>query len=171
VIDALTRQDTQGDVALVELLEQMGCRVLEFPNGLGVDATEVGELRAITADMSSMPDSAQTLAVVCAFAKGASRLTGLATLRGKETDRIEALRTELSKLGVAVRAGPDWLEVEGSPRFEGDASIAPTIATYDDHRMAMSFAIAGTRLPLRIENPTCVSKSFPAFWDYWARLK
>ncbi len=167
VIDGLTRKSMQGDVALVRLLEQMGCRVLEFPDGLGVDATSLRELRAIDADMVSMPDSAQTLAVVCAFATGTSRLSGLRTLRGKETDRIEALRVELSKLGANVQTGPDWIEVEAAA---GSADGSPTITTYSDHRTAMSFAVAGLRVPLAVENPGCVSKSFPAFWDYWARL-
>lgn len=170
VIDGLTRQDVQGDVKFVEFLERMGCKVLEFPNGLGVDATKVGELKAVDADLSALPDCAQTLAIVCAFANGTSRLTGLGTLRVKETDRIAALQAELKKLGVDTRAGEDWLEVDGPCRFAGDASIAPTISTYDDHRMAMSFAIAGLRVPVAIEDSECVSKSFPNFWEYWDKL-
>ena len=170
VIDGLTRQDVQGDVKFVELLGQMGCEVLEFPNGLGVGAAPRGRpLQAVTADLSGFPDCAQTLAVVCAFAAGTSRLTGLGTLRVKETDRIAALQTELSKLGVVTRAGDDWLEVDGQPDGPPHGA-APMIATYEDHRMAMSFAIAGLRVPLQIEDPDCVSKSFPTFWDYWARL-
>jgi 3-phosphoshikimate 1-carboxyvinyltransferase len=169
VIGGLTRQDAQGDVALVELLERMGCRVVEFPNGLGVDARRVGDLKAIEADLSGMPDGAQTLAVVCAFARGTSRLTGLRTLRVKETDRIAALQAGLMKLGVTTRAGDDWLEVDGHQTQS--ATPAPLIHTHDDHRMAMSFAIAALRTPLKIENPECVSKSFPAFWDYWQRMQ
>lgn len=175
VIDGLTRQDIQGDVHFVDVLERMGCEVLEFPNGLGVS----GQARtAIEADMSAMPDCAQTLAVVCAFAQGTSRLTGLSTLRVKETDRIAALQAELKKLGVAMRAGQDWLEIDGlgsraqSPERKRRvrSQKAPTIQTYEDHRMAMSFAIAGLRVPLRIEHPEVVSKSFPGFWEYWKKL-
>ncbi len=171
VIDGLTRQDVQGDVRFVDLLERMGCEVLEFPNGLGVSrATQASPLQAIDAGLSALPDCAQTLAVVCAFAEGTSRLTGLSTLRVKETDRIAALQAELAKLGVITRAGSDWLEIDGlgnrSPKRERRVSIR----TYDDHRMAMSFAVASLRLPLAIENPECVSKSFPAFWEYWQRL-
>jgi len=170
VIDGLTRQDAQGDVKFVEVLNGMGCKVLEFPNGLGVRGS-VATLRAVEADMSAMPDCAQTLAVVCAFAEGTSRLTGLSTLRVKETDRIAALQAELKKLGVTTRAGSDWMEVDG----RHDAYLAPTkrprvIQTYEDHRMAMSFAVAGLRVPLRIERPEVVSKSFPSFWEYWERL-
>ncbi|CAG0981956.1 3-phosphoshikimate 1-carboxyvinyltransferase [Anaerolineales bacterium] len=127
--------------------------------------------KAISADMSAMPDCAQTLAVVCAFAEGTSRLTGLSTLRVKETDRIAALCAELGKLGVVTRSGPDWMEIDG----KGAACCAPTkrpptIQTYEDHRMAMSFAIAGLRMPLRIEQPEVVSKSFPNFWEYWKKI-
>lgn len=165
VVDGLTRQGSQPDVRLVDVFARMGCRVLEFPDGLGVEGP-VGELRAVEVDMSAMPDSAQTLAVVCAFARGKSRLTGLSTLRVKETDRIAALESELRKLGAVAHAGDDWLEIEGA-----QTGIAePLIHTFEDHRMAMSFAIAGLRSRLRIENPGCVSKSFPAFWEYWNRV-
>lgn len=200
VIDGLTRQDVQGDVHFVDALERMGCQVLEFPNGLGVrglspqgtvPAVRTGRerrvqspkagtvpLRAIEADVSAMPDCAQTLAVVCAFAQGTSRLTGLSTLRVKETDRIAALQAELKKLGVGTRAGQDWLEIDGlgsraqSPERKRRvrSQKAPTIQTYEDHRMAMSFAIAGLITPLRIEHPEVVSKSFPGFWEYWGKL-
>ncbi|MBK8206217.1 MAG: 3-phosphoshikimate 1-carboxyvinyltransferase [Planctomycetes bacterium] len=181
VIDGLTRQDVQGDVHFVDLLEQMGCEVLEFPNGLGVSrAMQASPLRAIEADLSALPDCAQTLAVVCAFAEGTSRLTGLSTLRVKETDRIAALQAELAKLGVETRAGADWLEVDGtgnkspaSPTKPGrsrERTSPVSVRTYDDHRMAMSFAIAGLRVPLEIEGSECVSKSFPKFWEYWERL-
>ena len=168
VIDNLTRQDVQGDVAFVEILGRMGCEVLEFPNGLGVSGRAA---RAVEADLSALPDCAQTLAVVCAFAEGTSRLTGLGTLRVKETDRVAALQAELAKLGVITRAGTDWLEIDGGlARRACDASVAPTIATYDDHRMAMSFALAGLVVPVTIEHPECVSKSFPTFWGFWSRL-
>lgn len=185
VIDGLTRQDVQGDVKFVGILERMGCEILEFPNGLGVDASMVGEFKPVEADLSALPDCAQTLAVVCAFANGTSRLTGLGTLRVKETDRIAALQAELKKLGVMTRAGDDWLEVDGiankSPEQfaqqtnRRDREAMPrkrrvSVRTYDDHRMAMSFAIAGLRLPLEIEDSECVSKSFPTFWEYWAKL-
>lgn len=169
VINGLTRQDVQGDVAFVDALERMGCSVLEFPDGLGVDASGVA-LRAVDFDLSALPDCAQTLAVVCAFANGTSRLTGLSTLRVKETDRIAALQAELAKLGVVTRAGHDWLEVDGAGGSTSGRKRPVTIQTYDDHRMAMSFAVAGLRLPLSIENPECVAKSFPTFWEFWGKL-
>jgi 3-phosphoshikimate 1-carboxyvinyltransferase len=165
VIDGLTRQDTQGDAQFAAVLGRMGCEVQEFPNGLGVRGPNT--LKPVNADMADMPDCAQTLAVVCAFAAGTSRLTGLSTLRVKETDRIAALEAELGKLGVATRSGPDWLEVDGGTALTPDVQIS----TYDDHRMAMSFAIAGLRVPLAIKDPGCVDKSFPTFWEYWDKLK
>lgn len=177
VIDGLTRQDVQGDVHFVDALERMGCQVLEFPNGLGVRGQS--PLRSAgTVPCDAMPDCAQTLAVVCAFAQGTSRLTGLSTLRVKETDRIAALQAELKKLGVGTRAGQDWLEIDGlgsraqSPERKRRvrSQKAPTIQTYEDHRMAMSFAIAGLVTPLRIAHPEVVSKSFPGFWEYWGKL-
>lgn len=183
VIDGLTRLDVQGDVQFVEMLERMGCEVLEFPNGLGVQRGQtplskrmgsdpLPPLKAVSADLSALPDCAQTLAVVCAFADGTSRLTGLRTLRVKETDRIAALQNELKKLGVVTRAGDDWLEVDGKGPFADASGSDPVaISTYDDHRMAMSFAIAGLCVPLEIENPECVSKSFPTFWEFWDQLK
>ncbi len=131
-----------------------------------------------TVPCDAMPDCAQTLAVVCAFAQGTSRLTGLSTLRVKETDRIAALCAELAMLGVTTRSGLDWLEIDGlgcraqSPERKRRvrSQRTPIIKTYEDHRMAMSFAIAGLRKPLRIAHPEVVSKSFPRFWEYWKRL-
>ncbi|MEE9312955.1 MAG: 3-phosphoshikimate 1-carboxyvinyltransferase, partial [Planctomycetota bacterium] len=168
VIDNLTRQDVQGDVAFVDALEKMGCKVLEFPNGLGIDASMVPVLKSIEWDMAAMPDCAQTLAVVCAFAVGTSRLTGLGTLRVKETDRIAALQAELAKLGVKTKAGDDWLEIVGKPDLKLDSPVS--IATYEDHRIAMSFALAGLRVPIEIEELDVVGKSFPHFWDVWNEL-
>ncbi|KAA0217765.1 3-phosphoshikimate 1-carboxyvinyltransferase [bacterium] len=174
VIDGLTRQDVQGDVGFVDLLQRMGCEVLELPNGLGVRGAGEGHgtsLRSLEADMGAMPDCAQTLAVVCAFADGTSRLTGLSTLRVKETDRIAALQAELKKLNIVTRAGADWLEIDGrGAMWHAPAQRAPTIKTYEDHRMAMSFAIAALRTPLRIAHPEVVSKSFPGFWQHWSGL-
>ncbi|MCC6466079.1 MAG: 3-phosphoshikimate 1-carboxyvinyltransferase [Planctomycetes bacterium] len=168
VVNGLVQGDAQSDAQLAGLLAQMGCRLAAYPDGLGVDGRGA-RLRGIRADLSALPDSAQTLAVAAAFARGTTRLEGLGTLRVKETDRIAALQAELAKLGVATRAGPDWLEVDGNPDQGPDAAPVD-IATYEDHRMAMSFAIAGLRRPVRVEEPAVVAKSFPEFWEYWQRL-
>lgn len=110
--------------------------------------------------MSNMPDTAQTLAVIAAFAQGDTTMTGLSTLRVKETDRIAALHAELAKAGIASTPGPDFLTVHGGMPHGAQ------ISTYDDHRMAMSFATLAAVIPgVVIEDPKVVEKSFPDFWS------
>ena len=148
----------QGDIHFPALLERMGCSVSQGDNAITVSGT--GELRAIEADMELMPDTAQTLAVVAAYAKGDTIIKGLKTLRVKETDRIAALHHELAKLGISSTPGPDYIIVRG-----GRPSGAARIATYEDHRMAMSFAIcAAVTDGIEIQEPGVVDKSFPDFW-------
>ncbi len=165
----------QGDAGFVELLARMGATVLRR----GDSTTVAGQdrLRGIEADLSSMPDAAMTLAAVACFATGPTTMRGLRTLRVKETDRIEAMRAELAKLGVEARpfeeSGDEGLEI--FPPEEGlDCRLyAPSaeIETYDDHRMAMSMAIPGLRRPvMRVRDPGCVAKTYPTFWRDWARL-
>jgi len=147
----------QGDVQFPQLLAKMGCAVSLGERSVTVTGTPA--LLGIDADMSNMPDTAQTLAVIAAVAKGKTRITGLSTLRVKETDRIAALHTELSKLGITSEPGPDYIVLHGGEPH------AASIATYDDHRMAMSFAILGARIAnLVIQEPHVVEKSFPTFW-------
>jgi 3-phosphoshikimate 1-carboxyvinyltransferase len=152
----------QGDMGLVTLLEQMGCRVQFGAQGVTVTG---GDLRAIECDMGDMPDMVPTLAVVAAFARGTTRIGNVAHLKAKESDRLGAVAAELARLGVTVATTPDSLSITGGiPR-------GAHIRTYDDHRMAMAFAVAGLRVPgLSIENPGCVAKSFPNFWDLFQRL-
>jgi 3-phosphoshikimate 1-carboxyvinyltransferase len=121
-------------------------------------------LEPIEIDLADMPDTAQTLAVACAFAKGPSTLRGLRTLRVKETDRIAALSNELKKLGVEVEIdGDDAITI--TPPEDGKLKPA-AIDTYDDHRMAMSFAVAGTRSwGITIKDVECVNKTYPRFFD------
>jgi 3-phosphoshikimate 1-carboxyvinyltransferase len=115
--------------------------------------------------MNNMPDVVQTLAVVALFAEGKTTVTGIGNLRIKETDRIHALETELTRLGARVEAGDDFITIE--PEELKPAAIE----TYNDHRMAMSFAVAGLRLPgIQIKNPTCVDKSFPDFFDRFQQI-
>ncbi len=115
-------------------------------------------------DMEAMPDVAMTLAVTAPFTKGQTKITGLSTLRIKETDRLKALETELNKVGVRVKTTKNSIAIEsadGYPRFRDNVRIQ----TYDDHRMAMSFAVLGTKVPgIVIENPDCVDKTYPNFW-------
>lgn len=151
------RRDTlQGDIGFFGLLAEMGCAVDYDADGVTVAG---GALRGITTDMNAFPDSVPPLAVVSAFASTPSALTGVAHLRHKETDRLSALCSELGKIGAGAGVSGGTLTITPGP-LRG----AP-IETYRDHRIAMSFAVAGLRLDgMRIVNPGCVGKSFPGFW-------
>jgi len=152
----------QGDIGVVRLLESMGCRVLEEKDGVRVAG---GDLRAIETDMSDMPDMVPTLAVVAAFARGKTLIKNVSHLKIKESDRIEAVVRELSKMGIHALATDDGLMVEGGKPH------GAVIDTYNDHRIAMSFAVAGLAVPgMEIRNPGCVEKSFPNFWEVFNSL-
>jgi len=158
----LSRTSAQGDLKFLDCLEAMGCRVAADADGITVTG---GDLRGIDVDMSDMPDMVPTRAVVAAFATGRTLIRNVAHLRAKESDRLSAVAAELARMGVDVSAGPDSLTIAGGrPR-------GAEIHTYGDHRMAMSFAVAGLRVPdMRIADPGCVEKSFPTFWDVWQQL-
>jgi 3-phosphoshikimate 1-carboxyvinyltransferase len=161
-VSGVTTASRQGDVGLVNVLEQMGCRVDRETDGIAVTG---GELTAVTADMGHMPDVVPTLAVVAAFARGTTVIRNVAHLRAKECDRLSAVAQELTRMGIEARALDDELHIVGG-RPKG-----AEIETYDDHRMAMSFAVAGLRVPgVHIQNPDCVAKSFPDYWDIFERL-
>lgn len=154
----------QGDVAFVDLLERMGARVERTSTSITVEGT--GALEGVEADLADISDTAQTLAVVAAFAQGATQVTGIGFIRGKETDRIGAVVTELQRVGIDARETADGFVVH-------PGAIHPaTIETYDDHRMAMSFALLGLRAPgIRIADPSCVAKTFPGYWAMLERLR
>ena len=127
------------------------------------------DLQGISVDMGNMPDVVPTLAVVAAFAEGPTEISNIAHLRIKECDRLHAVATELGKIGVQVDEYPDRMVVHGTG---GRGMEGATIATYNDHRMAMSMAVAGLRVPgIRIIGPECVNKSFPDFWERFQRLQ
>lgn len=151
----------QGDVKFAEVLRSMGCGV-EMGDKITVQGPK--SLTAVDVDMTAIPDTAQTLAVLCAFADGQSRITGISSLRVKETDRVAAIATELRKLGATVVEGTDtWMITPPTGEIP-----AVSIDTYDDHRMAMSFAVATLKSDrITINNPGCVAKTFPDFWDKW----
>lgn len=152
----------QGDVRFLDVLERMGCTVTR---GAQITLQGPERLRAIDADMEAIPDTAQTLAAAALFADGPSRITGLASLRVKETDRVRAMATEMAKLGARVEEGPDFWVIH--PLTAGQ-SVPAEIETYADHRMAMAFAVAGLRAPgVTIGDPGCVAKTFPDFWQRW----
>jgi 3-phosphoshikimate 1-carboxyvinyltransferase len=161
-VRGVTRASRQGDVGLAEVFEQMGCRVEHAPDGIAVTG---GSLRAVDADMGHMPDMVPTLAVAAAFAQGETVLRNVAHLRAKESDRLAAVSRELGKMGIKAECGADEL------RILGGRPHGATIDTYDDHRIAMSFAVAGLATPgVSIIDPGCVAKSFPNFWDVLEQL-
>jgi 3-phosphoshikimate 1-carboxyvinyltransferase len=159
-VEGLSTESLQGDVAFVDCLEQMGCTVKREASGITVTG---GTLRGIDVDMNAISDTVQTLAVVALFAQGATTIRNVGHVRHKETDRLHAVATELRKLGAEVEEQPEGLTIKpGSPR-------GATVDTYRDHRMAMSFALAGLRMPgVRINDPACVEKTYP---EYFADLK
>ena len=153
----------QGDAEFADLLRRMGADVRQTSDETTI--TGPAQLNGIDVDLSDMPDVAQTLAIVSLFAVGETTLRGIQTLRVKETDRVAALKEELSKLGAdahLVREGRDEaMTITPPPRVRSGR-----IVTYDDHRMAMSFALAATkRRGIEIDNPACVGKTFPGFFD------
>lgn len=165
-VEGLGLNSVQGDLAFVELLEKMGCRVEEGPRHTTVWGPRDGRLKGIDADLNEMPDVAQTLAVVAAFAEGPTRIRNVSNLRHKETDRLHALSTELGEMGVPTEIHDDGLSI-----LPDKPPVACAIRTYEDHRMAMSFAIAGLRLDgIVIRDADCVKKTFPEFFELWADL-
>jgi len=156
-LTGLNPDSAQGDAGFLNVLERMGCVVERAFKKIFIKGNP---LRGIDINMNNMPDVVQTLAVTALFAKGETCISGIGNLKIKETDRIEALKRELSRLGARVEAGEDFLKIH-------PGTYVPTdIETYNDHRMAMSFALAGLKIPgVRIKNPSCVEKSFPDFFE------
>jgi len=156
----------QGDAMLVPLLGRMGCEVSQTGSGITLQGAE--RLEGITVDMGDMPDVVPTLAVVAAFAHGKTVIENIAHLRIKECDRLSAVVTELTKLGAKVEERDDAMIIHG----DGGAALSGAeIETYEDHRMAMSLAVAGLKVPgIRITGEDCVAKSFPDFWERFALL-
>lgn len=162
-IDNMSMETSQGDVDFVSVLARMGCRICSTTEGLTVEGAP---LTGIKVDMSAMPDLVPTLAVVAAFAQGETVITGVSHLRHKESDRLAAVAAELAKMGVRVRETEDGLRITGGEPHGAE------IHTYDDHRLAMSFAVAGLKVPgVVIKGPDCVKKSFPEFWEYFDQLR
>lgn len=156
-VENVSPESKQGDVKFVEILEKMGCTITAIETSITVQGNET--LNGVTVDMNHIPDTVPTLAVVAAFAKGTTHITGLEHLKGKESDRIEAPKEELTKMGVIVTSTGNSLTIEGT------TPTGATIETHHDHRIAMAFAVAGARIPgVTINNPEVVNKSFPEFW-------
>ncbi|MFS8976011.1 3-phosphoshikimate 1-carboxyvinyltransferase [Cupriavidus necator] len=167
-VEGVGMASIQGDVRFAEALNRMGANVMAGDNWIEVRGTERddGRLHGIELDCNHIPDAAMTLAVAALFAEGTTTLTNIASWRVKETDRIAAMATELRKLGAVVEEGADYLRVTPPQPWK-----TPTdgIGTYDDHRMAMCFSLAAFGpLPVRINDPGCVAKTFPDYFSVFA---
>ena len=166
-VENVGRTSSQGDRRLADVLGEMGCRVTWTNESCEVTAPE-GALKGGTFDLNDMSDQAQTLAVVALFADSPVRITNIWNLRIKETNRLRALYTELSKLGAEVEEGEDYIVVHPLPALP---SSRVEIDTYDDHRMAMAFSLIGLKVPgIVIKDPSCVRKTFPEFFEVLAAL-
>jgi len=168
-VEGVGQDSIQGDVRFVEALEQMGATIRMGDNW--IEAESNGVLRAIDADFNHIPDAAMTIAVAALYADGPSTLRNIGSWRVKETDRISAMATELRKLGAIVEEGDDYLKVTPPVEIQSAA-----IDTYDDHRMAMCFSLAtldgaarrGNKV--RINDPQCVAKTFPEYFEAFAKV-
>jgi 3-phosphoshikimate 1-carboxyvinyltransferase len=156
-VSGLNRKSLQGDVRFVDVLERMGCRVEECEAGISVHGKP---LRGVDVDMNDISDTVMTLGAVACFADGPTAIRNVGHIRHKETDRIAALATELRKLGAEVEERADGLTITPRP-LRGCA-----VDTYNDHRMAMSLALVGLKVPgVVIRDPGCVAKTYPGFWQ------
>jgi 3-phosphoshikimate 1-carboxyvinyltransferase len=161
-VRGMKRDMLQGDVKFVDCLQAMGCGITDLADGISVRG---GELHGIDVDMNAISDTVMTLAAVACFADGPTTIRNVAHIRHKETDRIAAVATELRKLGAEVEEYPDGLRITPKP-LRGCA-----VDTYDDHRMAMSLALVGLKVPdVVVNDPGCVAKTYPGFWDDLSRL-
>jgi 3-phosphoshikimate 1-carboxyvinyltransferase len=158
VVEGIPQTSQQPDLRLLDALAAMGCTVQREADAIEL-SVEPGELRGVCWDGDPMPDAVLALAVVALFANGPSEIRNVGNLRIKESDRLAALESEIRRLGGRAEAGPDWLRIEPAP-LHGAA-----IETYADHRMAMSFALAGLAVPgVAIRDPGCVAKTWPGFF-------
>ena len=152
----------QGDFKQIYILKKMGCDLFFEKDSVAVQGRT---LTAVDVDMADTPDAVPAIAMAAAFARGTTRIRNIGHLREKECDRIDAMATQLNKMGIKTAQGDDWLTVTG-----GNPKGA-FINTFNDHRIAMAFAVAGLAVPgVQIENPACVGKSFPGFWDVYDAL-
>ena len=166
-VEGVGRASIQGDVRFADALAAMGARIEWGDQFIEASAPASGKLKAFDLDLNHIPDAAMTLAVAALFADGCCVLRNIASWRVKETDRIAAMATELRKLGATVEEGADFIAVSPAPTFQGGVAID----TYDDHRMAMCFSLAALGgVPVTINDPHCVNKTFPDYFDAFAEI-
>jgi len=164
-VENISRQSLQGDIAFLDVLQQMGCTIEESDNSIMVH--RLSSIVGVDVDMRNIPDTAQTLAAIAPFASSPTRIRGIASARVKETDRVSATCTELKQLGVQVEEHEDGMTIYPCSTFQ-----PASVQTYNDHRMAMSFALIGLRFDgVTIENPACVSKTFPNYFEILETLR
>jgi 3-phosphoshikimate 1-carboxyvinyltransferase len=164
-VENISFDSKQGDIQFLDILKQMGCSVIETDNCLLV--TGHSKLRGLDVDMRDIPDTAQTLAAIAPFASSPTRIRGIASARVKETDRVHATCSELARLGVSVEEHEDGMTIHPVEKMR-----AASIQTYNDHRMAMAFSLIGLRFDgVTIENPSCVSKTFPNYFEVLETLR
>ncbi|SEO79980.1 3-phosphoshikimate 1-carboxyvinyltransferase [Nitrosovibrio sp. Nv6] len=166
-VEGIGHDSLQGDIRFAEALGKMGAKIRMGDNWIEASAPERGDLRAIDMDCNHIPDAAMTLAVAALFANGATTLRNIASWRVKETDRIAAMANELRKLGASVEEGADFLRIISPAR---GLTAHAVIDTYDDHRMAMCFSLASFGAPVRINDPGCVRKTFPDYFQKFASI-
>jgi len=164
-VENISRKSLQGDIAFLDVLKQMGCAVEKAYDSISVSCHS--QIHGIDVDMRDISDTAQTLAVVAPFASSTTRIRGIASARVKETDRVHATCVELERLGVSVEEHEDGMTIHPVEKMRPSV-----IQTYNDHRMAMSFALIGLRFDgVTIENPACVSKTFPNYFEVLETLR
>lgn len=167
-VDGVGRNSIQGDVRFAEALARMGAELSFGANSIECRRGCADRLEGITLDCNHIPDAAMTLCVVALFANGPTRLNNIASWRVKETDRIAAMATELRKLGATVEEGADYIVVTPPKKVTPNAAID----TYDDHRVAMCFSLVAVGgVPVRINDPKCTAKTFPTYFDEFARIR
>jgi len=166
-VEGVGNNSIQGDVRFAEALEKMGAHILSGENWMEASGPVNGKLKAIDLDCNHIPDAAMTLAVAALFAAGTTTLRNIASWRVKETDRIAAMATELRKVGATVEEGTDYIRITPPGSLTPNAAIA----TYDDHRMAMCFSLVSLGgVPVTINDPKCVAKTFPDYFERFAQI-
>ena len=164
-VENINRRSKQGELRFLDVLSEMGCQVDDRQDSITVTGPE--KLKGVNVDMGDFPDTAQTLAALAPFASFPTQISGIASARMKETDRIAAVCAELQRLGVRVDEHEDGMTI-----YPADEIKPAVVRTYKDHRMAMAFSLIGLRVPgIEIEDPGCVSKTFPNFYEVLERLR
>lgn len=161
-VDNINLNSLQGDINQIRILEKMGCELVVEDNRIGIRGKQ---LHGVDVDMSDTPDAVPAIAIVASFAQGKTRISNIGHLRIKECDRIDVVCSQLEKMGIQVSQGPDFMEIIGGSHKPAQ------IETFNDHRIAMAFSIPGLMTDgIEIENPACVEKSFPNYWDIFEAL-